>query len=241
MLTNFYNLCRTAQLPNACTGSTQPSNTAPFFVSLGLALSLAVATLLMPLLSVFNGIFNGGQAIAQTIELAPPAGARVAGDLAQDEQRRLQELFDSATLKRRQNQLPAALIDAEAGLLLAPRDLQLRFLRAGILQQQGQLERAQQVFVALAQEFPEVPEVHNNLAVIYAQKGELTEAKAALERAISIFPNYAVAHENLGDVYLRLAQQSYAKSSQANTRTPSVQNKLKLTTDWLSSMGLITR
>lgn len=186
-------------------------------------------------------VLASASVVAQTIELTPPPGARVAGDLAQAEQRRLQELFDSATLKRRQNQLPAALIDAEAGLLLAPRDLQLRFLRAGILQQQGELERAQQVFLTLAQEFPEVPEVHNNLAVIYAQKGELTEAKAALERAISIFPKYAVAHENLGDVFLRLAQQSYAKSSQANARNPAVQNKLKLTTDWLSSMGLINK
>jgi tetratricopeptide (TPR) repeat protein len=212
MLTNFYNFCRaTGRLGTAT------------FASLLLATSLTTSA----------------DTLAQTIELTPPPGARVAGDLAQAEQRRLQELFDSATQKRRQNQLPAALIDAEAGLLLAPRDLQLRFLRAGILQQQGQLERAQQVFIALAQEFPEVPEVHNNLAVIYAQKGQLTEAKAALERAIAVFPGYAVAHENLGDVYLRLAQQSYARSNQANAKAPSVQNKLKLTTDWLRSVGLI--
>jgi len=67
------------------------------------------------------------------------------------------------------------------------------------------------VFQAILGDYPELPEPHNNLAVLYAQKGEYELARGELEAAISAAPDYAVAYENLGDVYARLAALNYER------------------------------
>ncbi len=175
---------------------------------------------------------------AQTVDLSLPQITRQPGDLAQIEQKRVQALYDSALQKRKAGLIAEALIDAEAGLLLVPRDLSLRFLRAGLLNQQGKFDQATGAFELLTQEYPELPEPHNNLAVLFAQKGEIDKARASLLRALSIFPGYAVAQENLGDVYVRMAQQAYAAGNKADAKSASIAAKLKLTTDWLIGQGI---
>jgi tetratricopeptide (TPR) repeat protein len=90
------------------------------------------------------------------------------------------------------------------------------------------------IFRQLNQDYPELPEPYNNLAVLYAGQGDLDKARIALEMAIRTNPSYAAAHENLGDVLLQLASQSYAKGLQYEPRSASIPNKLALIRNLLS-------
>ncbi len=95
-----------------------------------------------------------------------------------------------------------------------PNDPQYRFLRGVLLSEQHKTSEAIQVFTQITEQFPELPEPYNNLAVLYAQQGNFDKARAALEMAIRTNPSYATAFENLGDVYAKLASQSYQKALQ---------------------------
>ncbi|GAB3628193.1 tetratricopeptide repeat protein [Pandoraea terrae] len=105
-----------------------------------------------------------------------------------------------------------ALKAAEAHIKQYPRDAQVRFTRARMLMELNRRPEAIDAFVALTQDFPELPEPYNNLAALYAQQGDYEKARADLEMAIRTNPNFAVAYANLGDVYAKLAQQAYAQS-----------------------------
>ncbi|NBW56024.1 MAG: tetratricopeptide repeat protein, partial [Betaproteobacteria bacterium] len=74
-----------------------------------------------------------------------------------------------------------ALEQVDAYLLERPRDPQMRFWRARMLEQLQRPEEAFEVYEELAQDYPELPEVQNNLGVMYAAKGNLDMAKYAFE------------------------------------------------------------
>jgi tetratricopeptide (TPR) repeat protein len=93
------------------------------------------------------------------------------------------------------------------------------------------------VFTRLTEDYPELPEPYNNLAVIYAQQKQFDKARQALEMAIRTHPSYATAHENLGDIYARLASQSYDKALQIDSSNSSAQKKLALISDLMSTSG----
>jgi len=109
-----------------------------------------------------------------------------------------------------------------------PKDAQVRFLKGIVLTEQGKQTEAIQIFSALTEEFPELPEPYNNLAVIYASQGQYEKARNALELAIHTHPSYGTAHENLGDVYAKLATRSYDKALQLDKNNSSAQAKLSL-------------
>jgi Flp pilus assembly protein TadD len=113
----------------------------------------------------------------------------------------------------RAKQFDAALKAIETNLSTNPRDPQMRLLQGVAHTENGQLEQAKAVYLRLTQEFPELPEPHNNLATIYAQESKFSLARESLEMAVRLNPNYAVAHENLGDVYVRLAREAYARAA----------------------------
>lgn len=120
-----------------------------------------------------------------------------------------------------------ALEQVDAYLLERPRDPQMRFWRARMLEQLQRPEEAFEVYEELAQDYPELPEVQNNLGVMYAAKGNLDMAKYAFEQALRNDPTYATAHENMGDILLHLARQSYAKSAQLDPASAkSAQQKI---------------
>lgn len=110
--------------------------------------------------------------------------------------------------------LDAALEQVDASLKAAPRQAQARFLRGLILTDLKRATEAIAMFTALTQDFPELPEPYNNLAVLYASQGALDDARTALERAIQAHPGYAAAHENLGDVHAQLARRAYERALQ---------------------------
>jgi Flp pilus assembly protein TadD/ketosteroid isomerase-like protein len=109
-----------------------------------------------------------------------------------------------------------------------PRDPQARFLKGLILTDQGNTREAIDVFTKLTQDYPELPEPYNNLAVIYAAQGQYDKARVALEQSIRTHPSYATAYENLGDVYAKLASQAYDKALQIDSTNKGAQNKLSL-------------
>ena len=108
-----------------------------------------------------------------------------------------------------------------------PRDPQMRFWRARLLEQLQRGDEAFVVYEELAQDYPELAEVQNNLGVMYAARGNLGQAKLAFENALRNNPNYATAHENMGDIFLHLARQSFSKSAELDpTTAKSPQQKM---------------
>ena len=116
----------------------------------------------------------------------------------------------------RAGKLQDALTEVNALITSNPKDPQYRFVRGIILADQRKTQEAIEVFTQLTEQYPELPEPYNNLAVLYAQRGDYEKARAALDMAIRTNPNYATAYENLGDVYAKLASQSYQKALQLN-------------------------
>ena len=129
-----------------------------------------------------------------------------------------------------------ALVKADQRLAATPRDPQLRFLRGVAQADSGKQGEAITTFTKLTEEYPELPEPYNNLAVLYANQNQLDKARTALEMAIRTNPSYATAHENLGDIYAKLASQAYNKALQLDaTSANSVKPKLALIRDLFSA------
>jgi ketosteroid isomerase-like protein len=121
-----------------------------------------------------------------------------------------------------------ALTKVEQALTAKPRDAQLRFLKGVIQTELGKPQDAIGTFTKLTEEYPELPEPYNNLAVLHASGGQFDKARAALEMAIRTNPSYSTAHENLGDIYANLASQAYSKALQLGGSTTTLQPKLTL-------------
>ncbi|MDO8458695.1 MAG: tetratricopeptide repeat protein [Burkholderiaceae bacterium] len=121
-----------------------------------------------------------------------------------------------------------ALVKVEQSLSSKPRDPQLRFLKGVIQTELGKPNDAIGTFTKLTEDFPELPEPYNNLAVLYASSAQFDKARAALEMAIRTNPSYSTAHENLGDIYANLASQAYSKALQLGGSSTTLQPKLTL-------------
>ena len=128
----------------------------------------------------------------------------------------------------RAGQYAEALTKSDQYLATKPKDPQMRFLRGVIQTETGKTNDAIATFTQITQDYPELPEPYNNMAVLYAGQSQFDKARAALEMAIRTNPSYATAHENLGDVYARLASQAYSKALQLDGGNAGVQPKLAL-------------
>ena len=129
-----------------------------------------------------------------------------------------------------------ALTKADQRLSATPRDPQLRFLKGVAQADSGKPADAVATFTKLTEDYPELPEPYNNLAVLYANQNQLDKARTALEMAIRTNPSYATAHENLGDIYAKLASQAYNKALQLDAaNATSVKPKLALIRELFSA------
>jgi ketosteroid isomerase-like protein len=128
----------------------------------------------------------------------------------------------------RQGKLTEALTKADQYLAGKPKDPQMRFLKGVIQSEAGRTAEAIGTFSKLTEDYPELPEPYNNLAVLYAGQSQFDKARAALEMAIRTNPSYSTAHENLGDVYAKLASQAYSRALQLDATNTGVQPKLAL-------------
>lgn len=138
----------------------------------------------------------------------------------------------------RQGQQAQALERVNGYLAAKPTDAQAHFLKGLILTEQNKYADATAVFQSLTEDYPELPEPYNNLAVLYAAQGQYDKARTALEMAIRTHPNYATAHENLGDVYAKMASQAYDKALQLDKSNASAQIKLTLMQELFSKSGM---
>jgi len=109
-------------------------------------------------------------------------------------------------------QVNEAMTRLDQALTVKPKDPQLRFLKGVMLADSRRTADAIAVFLMLNEDYPELPEPYNNLAVLYAGQGNYDKARAALEAAVRGNPSYATAYENLGDIHARLAAQAYARA-----------------------------
>jgi tetratricopeptide (TPR) repeat protein len=131
----------------------------------------------------------------------------------------------------KQGNLAKALEQADAYLATRPRDAQMRFNKGLILTEQKKTADAIHIFSSLSEEYPDLPEPYNNLAVLYASQGQYEKAREALEAAIRTHPSYSTAHENLGDIYAKMASQAYGKAFQLDKGNAAAQTKLTLIKD----------
>jgi len=112
----------------------------------------------------------------------------------------------------RDGRLDQALRTVDSALGEEPFDLTLRFMRGSLLFESERYEEARVQFESLAEQFPELAEIQNNLASLHAREGRLDEARLALERALQAQPRYALAWENLATVLARQASEALSRS-----------------------------
>jgi tetratricopeptide (TPR) repeat protein len=160
-------------------------------------------------------------AIFKTLRLLTLASVCLASAAFADEYGEVSQLLKA-------NKFPEAMTKVEGYLAAKPADPQMRFLKGVIQRNLGKQAEAITTFTKLTEDYPELPEPYNNLAVLYAGQGQYDKARVALEMAIRTNPSYATAHENMGDVYARLASQAYNKALQLDNGNAAVPPKLAL-------------
>ncbi len=104
---------------------------------------------------------------------------------------------------------------AQERLQAQPRDPQMRLLMSRIDDAQGRTEAARNALLLLTQDFPELPEPFNNLAVLQARAGQFEAARQSLLQALAARPDDLTALQNLSDLYLLLASQAQQRAAQA--------------------------
>jgi len=168
---------------------------------------------------------------------APAAPARAAGEQAVSREpvefseaarkAYTQSMKDARALLA-QKKYDDAIAKLDALAKERPREPQARFLKGVALADQDKVDEAIAVYRGMAADFPEMPEPHNNLAVLFSKKGEYGLARDELLLAVSTAPDYPIARENLGDVYARLAAEQYEKAAALDKRNKTAAAKLKL-------------
>jgi Flp pilus assembly protein TadD len=134
-----------------------------------------------------------------------------------------------------------ALQRADQAIAQRPRDASMRFMRAVMLSELHRTAEATAALNALIEDFPDLPEPYNNLAVLLAAQGHIDVARELLETALRHDPGYAVAHENLGDVFLRLAQRAFERANAGRPAEAALQRKLQLTRELASGRAAAAR
>lgn len=102
------------------------------------------------------------------------------------------------------------------------------------LWQQGDIDGAERELSRLLVNFPDHPQVHNNLAAIAAVRGDIEAAREWLERAIVLDPQTATIYRNLGSVYAEVARDSYGRALQFDYE------KIPLQLDIFSNRGVVS-
>jgi len=124
-----------------------------------------------------------------------------------------------------------ALERVNKALKAKPRDPQARFLKGIIVTEQGNSKEAIEIFTKLTQDYPELPEPYNNLAVLQAAVGRYEVARSLLLRSIEAQGNYITARDNLGDLYLAMAADAYTQALRLSPQDKDLQAKLAVARD----------
>ncbi len=130
-----------------------------------------------------------------------------------------------------------ALQRTEQALLVAPRDAQTRFVHGVVLMELHRDAEALELFTRVAQEFPELPEPLNNIALLHARAGRLDAARLALESALRNDPAHRQARANLAEVHLMLAVAAWEHLAQAAPLEARVARRLEAVRALLAAQG----
>jgi tetratricopeptide (TPR) repeat protein len=130
-----------------------------------------------------------------------------------------------------QGNLPGALQRAEAAAKGA--DARLRFLH-GVLMDMQRDALALQMFTALTQDYPQLPEPYNNIAAIHSRAGRWDLARTALETALRNDPSHLLVRENLGDAYHQLALASWQSAARPDRPDPILQRKIRVAVELIA-------
>ncbi len=84
------------------------------------------------------------------------------------------------------------------------------------------------IFRNLIEDFPNVRETYNNLAIIYARQLKFDQARATLELMLREHPNYHKGYETLGDIYTTMAKMNYHRASNSIANNQTARNKATL-------------
>lgn len=171
-----------------------------------------------------------GAALAQGAGLRePPADVPAFSD-----PRTATTAYQQVTRLVTEGRRDAAMVALEEALRAHPRNPQLRFLYGVLLAEARRPDDAIAVFEQITQDYPELPEPYNNLAVMHAARGELDRARGALEAAVRALPGYALAHENLGDVHLRLAVRAWERAASLDPTSATSRVRLALAREMIA-------
>ena len=151
-------------------------------------------------------------------------GACLAGTARADE-------LSDITRSFRAGQTAEAFNSLERLQAARPKDPAVRFLKGVLLADAQRNAEAVLAFQRLVEDFPELPEPYNNLAVLYAAAGDDDKARTSLEAALRANPGYTVAQQNLGDVYTRLASRAYERVLQREPANAWAAARLSLLRD----------
>ena len=111
-----------------------------------------------------------------------------------------------------QKQYAKAIHSGEQTLRQTPKDSNTRFLTAYAYQMTGKSDKAIKMYEDLIRDEPQLPEPHNNLAMIFLEQGDYDRASQLLVSAINTRINYAIAYNNLSQVYKGIASEAYRRA-----------------------------
>ena len=134
-------------------------------------------------------------------------------------------------------QADAARTRADEFLAAHPKDAPMRFIKGVMLADAKRNDEAIALFQKISEDYPDLAEPYNNLAVLYASAGDYGKARSTLELALRTNPSYATAHENLGDVYAALAAQSYARALKLDPGNVTLPPKLSIVRELYKHSG----
>jgi Flp pilus assembly protein TadD len=163
-----------------------------------------------------------------------PSFAQDDGTFTEEARKKYAAELREATALVENRQYAGAQQKLDALIAARPREPRARFLRGVVATEEGRTDAAIAEFRALIEDYPELPEPYNNLAVLLARRGEYDSARLALETALSTAPDWSLAHENLGDLYARLAAAEYAQAAKLDRDNKSAPVKLALARDLLA-------
>lgn len=145
--------------------------------------------------------------------------------------------FADVTKLAKAGKVAEALNKTNEYLIKHPADVQMRFMKGVLLSEQNKSDEAIIVFTKLTEDYKDLPEPYNNLAVLYAASGQYDKARVALEKAIRTNPSYQTAYENLGDIYGKMASQAYDKALALGSTTAPAPSKLTMLRTFSASTG----
>jgi len=149
------------------------------------------------------------------------------------------DLQDAGALYK-QGKHNEALSKVDQILANQPKDTSARFLKGLILADLTKTPAAIEIFKALTEDHPELPEPYNNLAVLYARSGQYDKATQTLEKALHTDRSYGTAYDNLGEIYAEMARKAYEKALQTGSSSNIKQTELAMIPEIHATVNLVS-